>query len=97
MNLLMLWASLLAGYVFARTILPLPWRWRYKLPLLFFLLLIANKFHVLHLFGGPRAFASTSTVQFKLRQQAGKSATSMNGAWGRWLPGTCHGSAGEER
>lgn len=57
MNLLLLWASLLAGYVFARTILPLPWRWRYKIPLLFFLLLIANKFHVLHLFGGPRAFA----------------------------------------
>lgn len=57
MNMLLLWASLLGCYVFARTILPLPWRWRYKLPLLFFLLLIANKFHVLHLFGGPRAFA----------------------------------------
>ena len=48
---------ILAGFVFWRGILPLRLSWRWKGTLCVALCLVAFKFHLLHLIGGPMYFA----------------------------------------
>jgi len=54
---MLLFCSLIAGYLVARVALILPCRWHYRLLAALFLIGASFKFHIFRLFGGPRFFA----------------------------------------